>query len=77
MSKIKRAIPNDDYTLLVELDNNHKVIIDLKPRLEAIRFNALRNRDKFKQISVENGNTIVWDKLCQMTIDEIISSLYR
>ncbi len=77
MPKILNVIPNDDYTLHVCLDNMHKIIYDMKPRLKAIRFSNLADFDKFKSVKIENGNTLVWDDLCQITIDEIINNIER
>jgi hypothetical protein len=75
--KIIRVAPNDDYTLVIELDNHHKIIYDMKPRLQAVRFCGLADINRFKGISIENGNTLVWDSLCQITIDEIINIIER
>ncbi|MGE4284332.1 MAG: DUF2442 domain-containing protein [Clostridia bacterium] len=77
MSKIINIIPNDDHTLVIELDNHHKIIYDMKPRLQAVRFCRLTNIDRFKSVTIENENTLVWDSLCQITIDEIIGSIER
>jgi len=77
VSKITRVIPNEDYTLIIELDNNHKIIYDMKPRLQSVRFCKLADIDKFKSVKIENENTLVWDSLCQVTIDEIISNIER
>lgn len=77
MPKIVDAIPGNDYTISIELDNRHKIIYDLKPRLRAVRFFQLADIEKFKDLRIENGNTLVWDNLCQMTIDEIFSNIER
>lgn len=77
MSKIIHIIPNDDHTLLIELDNHHKIIYDMKPRLQAVRFWELADIERFKTVRIENGNTLVWDSLCQITIDEIINIIER
>ncbi len=77
MSKIVSVVPNDDHTLLIELDNRHKIIYDMRPRLQASRFCGLVNLSKFKAVRVEHENTLVWDSLCHMTIDEIIAMIER
>jgi hypothetical protein len=69
------VIPNCDYTLSIELGNHHKIIYDLKPRLQAIRFGELEDFEKFKAVRIENDNTLVWNEQCQITIDEIISTI--
>lgn len=77
MSKIMNVIPNDDYTLFIELDNMHKIIYDMKPRLKAVRFFSLAEMEKFKSVKIEDENTLVWDSLYQITIDEIINIIER
>ena len=77
MPQIVSAAANDDHTLLIELDNHHKIIYDLKPRLQALRFSGLRDLGRFKAVRVEHGNTLVWDSVCEITIDEIINLIER
>lgn len=77
MSKIVRVTPFDDYTLQIELDNQHKIIYDMKPRLTGVRFGTLVDLEKFKSVRVENGDTLVWDSLCQMALGEIIGLVAR
>ena len=75
--RIVSAVANDDHTLLIDLKSQHKVIYDMKPRLKTLRFGGISDLDKFKQMRVEHGNTLVWDGLCQITIDEIMVMLER
>jgi hypothetical protein len=75
--KITNVTPRDDYTLLIELSNHHMIVYDMKPRLQAVRFCGLEDLSKFKAVKVEHENTLIWDSLCQITIDEIINMLER
>jgi hypothetical protein len=77
MTKITKLIPKNDYTLYIELSNNHKIIYDIKPRLHTIRFMKLNDLALFLRAQIENGNTVVWDAQCQLTIDEIMSQIKR
>lgn len=77
MPKIVSVIPNDDHTLTITLDNRHQIIYDLRPRLQALRFAGLADLGRFKAVRVEHENTLVWDSLCQISIDEIISLIGR
>ncbi|WP_037372888.1 DUF2442 domain-containing protein [Anaerovorax odorimutans] len=77
MSKIINAKANDGYILEIELDSHHKIIYDMKPRLHGVRFCALSELSRFKSFHIENGNTLVWDRLCQISIDEIINNMER
>ncbi len=77
MSKIVKVIPNDDYTLTIVLNNHHQIVYDMRSRLETIRFSGLRDLERFKEVRVEYENTLVWDSLCEITIDEIINMIER
>ncbi len=77
MPNIVTVTASDDYTLLIELDNNHRIIYDMRPRLHTTRFCKLADIKKFLAVRVEQENTLVWNNLCQMTIDEIISMVER
>lgn len=77
MPKIVNVIPNDDYTLAITLKNHHQIIYDMRPRLQAVRFSGLEDLERFRAVRVEHENTLVWDKLCQLTIDEIIEMVGR
>ncbi|WP_304508681.1 DUF2442 domain-containing protein [Anaerotignum sp.] len=77
MAKIINITPNDDYTLSIELNNHHKIIYDMNQRLQAIRFGELNDMELFKQVRICNGNTLVWNDQCQITIDEIMSLIKR
>lgn len=77
MSKMITVLAHDNYTLEIALDNRHRIIYDMKLRLQSVRFCALSNFNRFKAFHIENGNTIVWDSLCQISIDEIIYQIER
>lgn len=77
MTKIIKVIPNKDYTLTIELSNNHRIIYNMGPRLITTRFCHLANLDKFQTVRVDHGTTLVWNSLCQITIDEIMDMLGR
>lgn len=77
MATITCVTPRDDHTLLIELSNQNSIIYDLKPRLKTARFLVLNDLNRFKSVRVDRGNTLVWDSLCQLTIDEIINRIER
>lgn len=77
MPKIINVKPNDDYTLEIKLDNHHRIIYDMKPRLQAVRFCDLVDINQFKDVKIANGNMLVWGHLCQISIDEIINMIER
>ena len=53
------------------------LIEDMKPRLHTVRFGELVDIGKFNFVHVENGNTVVWDSLRQITIHEIIMMIEK
>lgn len=77
MARIIKVVPHDDHTLTLELSNNHRIIYDMRPRLQTTRFCKLADIEKFLAVRVEHENTLVWNNLCQITIDEIISMVER
>ncbi|MEW6183650.1 MAG: hypothetical protein AB1500_10850 [Bacillota bacterium] len=77
MARIVSVIPNDDHTLLIRLDNRHRIIYDMRPKLQTVRFGGLSDLARFKSVRVEHANTLVWDSICQLTIDEIVNMLER
>ena len=77
MPRVTKVVPNQDHTLTIELSNNHRIIYDLRPRLQSTRFCALADFKEFQAVRVEQGNTLVWNNLCQITIDEILDMLER
>jgi len=77
VAKIYNVTPQENHTLLIELSNHHRIIYDLGPRLQTVRFNGLTDLDRFRTVRIENENTLVWDDICQITIDEIIDMVER
>lgn len=77
MPNITEVIPNDDHTLIIILSNNHRIIYDMRPKLKTTRFCNLADLKKFHAVRVEGGNTLIWNSLCQITIDEIMDLIDR
>lgn len=77
MPKILHVVPRDDHTLLIALNNRHQIIYDMKPRLQTVRFSGLNDINRFKAVRVEHENTLIWNSLCQITIDEILKMIEK
>lgn len=77
MSKIVDVRPKDDHAIEILLDNNHKIIYSMKNRLNSIRFCDLRVLDIFKDVHVENGDTVIWNSFCELSLSEILFSLTK
>ena len=72
MARIIKVVPHDDHTLTIELSNSHRIIYDMRSRLQTTRFCGLADLKEFQAVRVERENTLVWNNLCQITIDEIM-----
>jgi frataxin-like iron-binding protein CyaY len=77
MAKIIAVTANDDYTLSITLNNGHQIICDMQSKLQTLRFSSLADLKHFKAVRVEHANTLVWDSLCQITIDEILNMIEK
>ena len=53
MSKILKVTPNDDYTLLVELEHGNKIIFNMRDIIKTMPFNSLEDLNRFKDITLE------------------------
>jgi hypothetical protein len=50
---------NDDYTLLISLEDDEKRILDMRPFLSIGRFEELKSKEKFKDVRV-SFDTVEW-----------------
>jgi len=57
--KVLKVTPKEDYTLLVEYENNEKKIFDVKPYFNFKPFIELKNLVLFKTVKV-GGLSIEW-----------------
>ena len=53
MSKMIKVTPNDDYTLLVEFDDGHKIIFDMKDLIKTMPYSSLKDLERFRDITLE------------------------
>lgn len=59
MSKILKATPNDDYTLLVEFEHGNKIIFNMREMIKTIPYSSLEDLSRFKDITLEE-KAICW-----------------
>ncbi|MCL2354317.1 MAG: DUF2442 domain-containing protein [Oscillospiraceae bacterium] len=57
--KLSKVTPNDDFTLLLEYENEEKKIFDVKPYFDFKPFVELKNIVLFKTVKVA-GLSIEW-----------------
>lgn len=58
--KIKKVIPNDDYTLTIYFDNKEVRLYDMSNMLFGV-FKILKNKEKFKEVFIDEFGNIAWD----------------
>lgn len=70
MSQIKNVVPKEDYMLEVILDNGSSITLNLKSRLETVRFGMLTDQALFKQATTD-GSYIRWDNKIEISVNEV------
>ena len=70
MSRITRVVPKEDYRLEVQLDNGSSISLNLKSRLETIRFGMLSDKEFFKTATTD-GICIRWDNKIEISVNEV------
>jgi hypothetical protein len=61
MAAIERVKALDNYRLYIELSNENIIIIDLKKKLNTLRFSRLSNYDVFESVRTD-GYSLIFDK---------------
>ena len=81
MSRITAVTPNDDYTLLIALESEDKIIFNMRKLVKTVAFRRLDNLQYFKQVGFED-KAICWgenvSQSCfpeRLTLDDILFSL--
>lgn len=72
MNKILKVTPNDDYTLLIEIEQGNQILFNMKPMLKSLPFRILNDLHRFKNITLEE-KAILWTD--PLTLDESIVPL--
>ena len=70
--RVKKVIPNDDYTLRITFDNEEQKVFDIKPLLDFGVFQELKNLKYFKEVKQVHGS-IAWphgQDICPDTLYE-------
>ncbi|MBU0568226.1 DUF2442 domain-containing protein [bacterium] len=76
MIKIIEAVPCNNYTLAIKLDNGKSGIFNVTPFLDKGIFQELKDKHYFEQVHVR-GRSIFWpheQDFCADTIDELMTT---
>lgn len=61
--KILSVVPDDDYTLILTLDNCETCFYDMKPFLkEGTVFKPLKDINVFRRVYLDENKAVSWDK---------------
>lgn len=70
MSRIVNIVPQEDYRLLVQLENGSSIMLNLESRLRTVRFGMLADKALFRQ-AVTDGSYIRWGDLIEISVTEV------
>ena len=76
MTEIKEVRPRADYQLEVLLTNGGSVTLNLRPKLETIRFGLLRDEAFFKQAETD-GTVIRWGNKVELSASEVFELIKK
>ena len=72
--KIIRVVASADYLLIVTFDNEHTVTLDMKRKLQTVRFSELSDWALFNSATTD-GRAIMWPNGTSISTTEIIEIL--
>ena len=70
--RVKKVVPNEDYTLDITFDNGERKVFDMKKLLNFGVFQELQNQEYFKKVQALYGS-IAWphgQDICPDTLYE-------
>ncbi len=76
MVEIKAIKIKEDYQLEIQLSNGGSIMLNLKPKLETIRFGLLKDKAFFKHAETD-GTVIRWDNKVELSIGEIFELIRK
>lgn len=70
MSTIQSIAVKEDYKLEALLDNGSSIILNLKNRLETVRFGLLADPEFFAK-AITDGRCIRWENKVEISVSEL------
>ncbi len=70
MSQITSILPKADYKLEVFLDNESSITLNMKNRLQTVRFGMLEDEEFFK-LAATDGCCIRWGNDIEISLTEV------
>ena len=76
MIRITKVIALEDYCLEIQLENGNNVILNLKSRLNTVRFGLLEEEDVFRSATTD-GRCVRWGNKLELSVSEIFSLIQK
>ena len=76
MRKIVKVDIGADYLITIHFDNGHSLTIDMKKKLQTVRFSELRDEEVFK-VAKTDGKSVIWPEGISIAISEIMEIVAR
>ena len=70
LARISNVVVMDGYCVEVQLDNGSRVILNMKSRLETVRFGMLSDQEFFKTAATD-GICIRWGSKIEISLNEV------
>ena len=70
MTRIQKVETLDDYQLHVFFDNGNHVILNMKSKINTVRFSLLSDPEYFKEVTTD-GHFIKWHNQVEISVSEI------
>lgn len=67
----------DEYQINIYLSNGHRIVYNMKPKMNTMRFSEVFALGKFETASIVNGQIIRWAGNIELTLDEIMHQVVR
>lgn len=76
MTWIIQIHPKEDYQLEVILDNGSSLTLNLKPKLNTLRFGLLRDAEFFRRAETD-GSMIRWGGKVEISVTEVMDMIRK
>ncbi|AFQ44310.1 DUF2442 domain-containing protein [Desulfosporosinus meridiei] len=70
MVQIKEVIPQEDYLLEVILNNGSSISLNMKSRLNTVRFRMLADQEFFRKVT-SDGRFVSWGDEVEISVSEV------
>ncbi|SDH65618.1 DUF2442 domain-containing protein [Desulfosporosinus hippei] len=76
MVQIKEVIPQEDYLLEIILNNGSSISLNMKSRLDTVRFRMLADKEFFRKVTTD-GRFVSWGDEVEISVSEVFQLAQR